>query len=38
MPETPAWYMEFVAAVVARLPREIDEAVARQWVGSPEQS
>ena len=37
MPETPAWYMEFVAAVVARLPREIDEAVARRWVGSPEQ-
>ena len=36
MPETPAWYMEFVAAVVARLPRDIDEAVARQWVGSPE--
>ena len=36
MPETPAWYMEFVGAVVARLPREIDEAAARRWVGSPD--
>ena len=36
MAETPAWYMEFVGAVVARLPREIDEAAARRWVGSPE--
>ena len=37
MPETPDWYMEFVAAVVARLPRDIDEAAARRWAGSPEQ-
>ena len=36
MAETPAWYMEFVGAVVARLPREIDEAAARRWVGAPE--
>lgn len=37
MPETPDWYMEFVAAVVARLPRDIDEAAARRWAGSPDQ-
>ena len=37
MPETPAWYMDFVAAVVARLPRDIDEAAAGRWVASPEQ-
>ena len=37
MPETPDWYMEFVGAVVARLPRDIDEAAARRWVGSPDQ-
>ena len=37
MPETPDWYMEFVGAVVTRLPRNIDEAVARRWVGSPDQ-
>lgn len=37
MPDTPDWYMEFVGAVVARLPRDIDEAAARCWVSSPDQ-
>jgi hypothetical protein len=37
MPETPDWYMEFVGAVVARLPRDIDEAAARRWLSAPEQ-
>ena len=37
MPETPAWYMDFVAAVVAKLPRDLDEAAARRWTGSPDQ-
>ena len=37
MPETPAWFMDFVAAVVARLPRGIDEAAAGRWVASPDQ-
>ena len=32
----PDWYREFVAAVVARLPNEIDEATARQWIDDPD--
>ncbi len=36
MAETPSWFMDFVAAVVAKLPREIDEAAARRWSSSPE--
>ncbi len=31
MTEVPDWYAEFAAAVVAALPRDIDEATARGW-------
>jgi hypothetical protein len=36
MAEVSDWYMEFVAGVVARLPRDIDEATAMGWVRSPD--
>jgi hypothetical protein len=30
------WYREFVAAVVSRLPGDIDEASARRWIDDPD--
>ena len=35
MTEVPFWYPEFVAAVVARLPRDIDEATATGLIRDP---
>ena len=32
----PGWYRDFVAAVVAHLPSDIDEAAARRWIDDPE--
>ena len=36
MTSLPEWYREFVAAVVARLPGDIDEASARRWIEDPD--
>lgn len=36
MAEVPEWYTAFVGAVVARLPRDIDEATARGLTDSPD--
>jgi hypothetical protein len=36
MAEVPEWYAAFVGAVVARLPRDIDEATAKGLTESPE--
>ncbi len=36
MTQVPGWYPEFVAAVVARLPRGIDEATATAWTQDPD--
>ncbi len=36
MAEVPEWYAAFVGAVVARLPRDIDEATAKVLTESPE--
>ena len=36
MAEVPAWYTAFVGAVVARLPRDIDESTARGLTESPD--
>ena len=36
MADVPEWYTAFVGAVVARLPRDIDEATARGLTESPE--
>jgi hypothetical protein len=36
MAEVPEWYREFVAAVVARLPIDIDETSARRWIDDPQ--
>ncbi|MCH7654369.1 MAG: hypothetical protein IIC95_00070 [Chloroflexi bacterium] len=35
MSPLPDWYRDFVAAVVAHLPSEIDEAAARRWINDP---
>ncbi len=35
MAQVPEWYREFVAAVVARLPTDIDEGSARRWIEDP---
>jgi hypothetical protein len=36
MAEVPEWYAAFVGAVVARLPRDIDEATAKGLTDSPD--
>ena len=36
MTSLPEWYREFVAAVVARLPGDMDEASARRWIDDPD--
>ncbi len=36
MSPLPDWYRDFVAAVVAHLPGDIDEAAARRWIDDPE--
>ena len=36
MAEIPDWYAEFAAAVVAALPRDIDENAARAWTLDPD--
>jgi hypothetical protein len=36
MAEVPEWYTAFVGAVVARLPRDIDESTARGLAESPD--
>ena len=36
MTPLPEWYRDFVAAVVARLPSDIDEATAKRWIDDPE--
>ncbi len=36
MASLPEWYREFVAAVVARLPGDIDEASAKRWIEDPD--
>jgi hypothetical protein len=35
MADVPHWYTEFVGAVVARLPRDLDETTAARWVQDP---
>ena len=35
MTPLPGWYRDFVAAVVAHLPSEIDEAAAKRWTDDP---
>ena len=35
MSPLPGWYRDFVAAVVAHLPDEIDEAAAKRWTDDP---
>ena len=36
MSPLPEWYRDFVAAVVARLPSDLDEAAAKRWIDDPE--
>ncbi len=36
MSPPPDWYRDFVAAVVAHLPGDIDEAAARRWTDDPD--
>lgn len=36
MPEVPEWYTAFVGAVVARLPRDIDESTAVRLTEAPD--
>ena len=36
MTSLPEWYRDFVAAVVARLPGDIDEPSASRWIDDPD--
>ncbi len=36
MAEVPGWYVDFVAALIARLPRDLDEATAQRWTQDPD--